>query len=135
MADQNNPHFKPIFYYIVFTTIFAFGYITAVTFLTVPKENQRTVDTVTGFLLGSVVMAGVGYLLGGNPASASKNPLFPSDSSTAITATVATTSVVPDYTKYTLEQLKEEALKKNIPLTDDVTEEQIIELLAQVGKT
>lgn len=69
MADQNNPHFKEIFWFIVLTTICVLGYCTAVSFINVPEKNMRVVDTITGFLLGTVLSSGIGYLLGGNPTA------------------------------------------------------------------
>ena len=67
MADMDNPHFNKIFWYIVFTTGMVFLYCVAVSFFPIPTQNTRVVDTITGFLLGTILSAGVGYLLGGNP--------------------------------------------------------------------
>lgn len=67
MADQNNPHFKELFWFCVGIVAIGFGYIFYVTIEAIPEKNQRTVDTVVGFALGSMVMSAVGYLLGGNP--------------------------------------------------------------------
>lgn len=75
MSDQNNPHFKEIFWFIVLTTFLVMAYCTAVSFYNVPKENMRVVDTITGFLLGTVLASGIGYLLGGNPAAAPHSPV------------------------------------------------------------
>ncbi len=72
MADQNNPHFKELFWFCVGIVLVGFGYIFYVTIAFIPKENQRTVDTVVGFALGSMVMSAVGYLLGGNPSASKK---------------------------------------------------------------
>lgn len=72
MADKDNPHFKQILAYIFFTSLFSFCYIWAVTFYIVPKENQHIVDIVIGFLLGTVVGSGIGYLMGGNPVKAAQ---------------------------------------------------------------
>ncbi len=73
MADQNNPHFKELFWFCVGIVLVGFGYIFYVTIAYIPKENQRTVDTVVGFALGSMVMSAVGYLLGGNPTQSKKD--------------------------------------------------------------
>ena len=75
MADHNNPHFPAIYRFIFFTTILVFIYCAAVTFLEVPKENTRVVDTITGFLLGTVLASGIGYLLGGNPTASHQNKI------------------------------------------------------------
>jgi len=69
MADQQNPHFEKIFWFCVFLVFIGFGYIFYVTIFPIPEKNQRTVDTVVGFALGSMVMSAVGYLLGGNPTA------------------------------------------------------------------
>lgn len=73
MADQDNPHFNKIFWYIIMITVIALGYATAVTFVVVPKDNSHIVDVTLGFLFGTLVSAGVGYLLGGNPVLNKKN--------------------------------------------------------------
>lgn len=70
MADQNNPHFREIYFFCLLVFTSGFLYIIAVTFLAIPKENQRIVDTATGFVLGSMIMSAIGYLLGGNPTGA-----------------------------------------------------------------
>ena len=62
-----DPHFGKIFWYVVYITTIVFGYVFCVTFLHVPKENQRFVDIAFGFMLGSVLGSGIGYLLGGSP--------------------------------------------------------------------
>ncbi len=72
MADQNNPHFKELFWFCVGIVAIGFGYIFYVTIALIPDKNQRTVDTVVGFALGSMVMSAVGYLLGGNPSASKK---------------------------------------------------------------
>lgn len=72
MADQNNPHFDKIYVFCIIVFASGFIYLTAVTFLTVPKENQRIVDTISGSILTSMVGAAIGYLLGGNPTAAKK---------------------------------------------------------------
>lgn len=79
MADQNNPHFKDLYWFCVLVVGLGFGYVIAVTFLTIPEKNQRTVDTVVGFCLGSMVMSGVGFLLGGNPTAAKKTDNISTD--------------------------------------------------------
>jgi prolipoprotein diacylglyceryltransferase len=72
MADQNNPHFDKIYWYIIMITVLSFAYIFYFSLVVVPDKNQHTVDFVVAFLLGTLVGSGVGYLLGGNPAQAKK---------------------------------------------------------------
>lgn len=91
MADKENPHFREIFWFCVGIVAIGFGYIFYVTVATIPDKNQRTVDTVVGFALGSMVMSAIGYLLGGNPAANKKSTsVIPENSETTITATTTT---------------------------------------------
>lgn len=82
-------HFKAIFWYIVGTTFFAFAYITVITFMPIPKENVRFADTIQGFLLGTVVAGGIGYLIGGSPSLMKKNK--PGETTAEVSATITTT--------------------------------------------
>lgn len=66
-ADQKDPHFKHIFWFVVFITAVVFAYVFGVTFGHVPKENMRFVDIAFGFLLGTVLGGAIAYLLGGSP--------------------------------------------------------------------
>lgn len=84
MADHNNPHFDKLYWFCVMVILIGFSYIVAVTFLKIPEENQRTVDTTTGFVLGSMVSAAIGYLLGGNPKTHERTPIIPENSDTNI---------------------------------------------------
>ena len=70
---DNNSHFNKIFWFI----IFSFVYLTAVTFIQIPKENQQTVNIVTGAILGTVLTSGIGFLLGGSPNQAQNQPKKP----------------------------------------------------------
>lgn len=65
---MNSEHFNKIFWYITGMSIIVLGYIVAITFFEIPKENVRFADTSQGFLLGSLLGSGVSYLLGGSPA-------------------------------------------------------------------
>jgi hypothetical protein len=66
MMDKIQEHFRSIFWYIVGMSGVIMLYVASVTFLPIPKENQRFVDIAFGFLL-NVVAQGVGYLTGGSP--------------------------------------------------------------------
>lgn len=93
MADMNNPHFGKIFWYIMTTTLISFGYLVMVTLKAIPEKNQHTVDFAVGFLLGTVISSGAGYLLGGNPNTPTKKTsVLPEDSETTITATTTSTN-------------------------------------------
>jgi hypothetical protein len=47
-----------IYYFAAAWSLFAFGYIVAITFATIPPEARRYADTVLGFLLGTA-LAGI----------------------------------------------------------------------------
>lgn len=66
---------KWIFWFVVYTTTLVFVYVGVVTFLPIPEKNVRFVDTAFGFLLGSVLGTGIGYLLTGSPEKKLKEPL------------------------------------------------------------
>ncbi len=55
-----------VFWYVVGGSIFVSLYVVAITFIPIPKENIRFVDTSLGFLLGTVLGSCINYLLGGN---------------------------------------------------------------------
>lgn len=82
MADQNpkEMHFKQVFGYIVSISIIVLGYVIAVTFLPIPKDNSRFVDISFGFLLNFLANAAA-YLIGGNPVGTPKKtePEEPAD--------------------------------------------------------
>jgi phosphotransferase system glucose/maltose/N-acetylglucosamine-specific IIC component len=48
----------------MFWSVFSAGYISFVSFLDIPKDNVRFVDTVLGFLLGTVVGTIITYYMG-----------------------------------------------------------------------
>lgn len=87
MADVNDPHFNKIFWYIAGSSMVVFAYIISITFLPIPKENQRFVDICLGFLLGTVLGGGYGYLVGGTPPN-NKKSSAPGNTSAEITATI-----------------------------------------------
>lgn len=53
-----------IYYFASFWSISAVLYIVLVTFMTIPTANIRFVDTVIGFMLGTVVSTIIGYFFG-----------------------------------------------------------------------
>lgn len=59
-------------YLVAFTSI----YIILITFFNIPKENMPFVNTVLGFLLGTVVGTVVTYYLGSSNSSAIKTGIL-----------------------------------------------------------
>lgn len=58
--------FNKTYNYILITTLVVLAYVIAITFLPIPKENQRFVDIALAFLLG-YMSGNASYLIGGNP--------------------------------------------------------------------
>lgn len=53
-----------IYWYSWFWSLWSASYITAITFLEVPVANQRVVDTILGFVLGTLVASLLGFWYG-----------------------------------------------------------------------
>lgn len=66
-------HFKPIFIFVCIISFLIIGYVVAITFLPIPKENQRFVDIALAFLLG-LLAGNSNYLTGGNPMPKKADP-------------------------------------------------------------
>lgn len=62
-----------VYYLASFWSIFAAAYMVAVTFLDVPQANLRMVDTLTGFLIGTIVSAIISYFYGSTAKSQEKD--------------------------------------------------------------
>ncbi len=61
-----------IYVYAAMVTAFTFAYIFGITWFDVPKENQRIVDTVLGFLLGVSLSAIIQFFFGSSKGSSDK---------------------------------------------------------------
>ncbi len=72
--NQFTKHF--ITYLSSFYSIVVFIYIFLVTFCDISKENVRYVDTIIGFLMGTVVTTVINYFLGSSKSSNDKNVLL-----------------------------------------------------------
>ena len=59
-----------------FWSLVGAAYIGAVTFMNIPEKNFRIVDTVLGFLLGTIVATVINYWLGSSSGSAAKNEII-----------------------------------------------------------
>lgn len=62
-----------IYYFSIFWSLFAAGYLIGITFIEIPKENVRVVDTVLGFLLGTAIAAMFSYFYGSSLGSKNRN--------------------------------------------------------------
>lgn len=77
MLDNLNRHFWVQAGLSFFWSIMASIYIGAVTFLTIPADNIRIVDTIIGFLLGTIVSTVMTYWLGSSLGSKMKDQKAP----------------------------------------------------------
>jgi putative flippase GtrA len=64
------------FFLSAFWSLIGAAYIGAVTFMNIPEKNFRIVDTVLGFLLGTIVATVINYWLGSSSGSAAKNEII-----------------------------------------------------------
>jgi len=72
--DKQDKNFMQRF--AIYVTSLAFLYIFAASFLEIPKENTRFVDTVLGFILGTVVSTIVQFYYGTSRGSQIKDAMI-----------------------------------------------------------
>lgn len=65
---------KTTIFMSVFWSVFSAIYIAAVTFIQVPMGNERIVDQVLGFIMGTIVATAINFWLGSSWGSKSKEP-------------------------------------------------------------
>lgn len=65
-----------IYYLAIFWSIIASGYIGAITFLDIPKDNLRFADTILGFILGTIVAQILTFFYGSSRSSQNKDEVF-----------------------------------------------------------
>ena len=63
-------------YFASVWSIFTMVYLGAITFASVPAANVRVVDTVTGFLLGTLIATMINFFFGSSRGSEMKNDLI-----------------------------------------------------------
>jgi hypothetical protein len=74
-----------VYIYAGFTTLSSFIYIACITFMTIPKDNIRIVDTIIGFLLGTLISTIVNFFFGSSSSSQAKDSPFKDLAETAFT--------------------------------------------------
>ncbi len=57
-----------VFWFISSTSGFVLLYIAAITFIPIPKGNERFVDIALAFLMGTVLGGGMSYYVGASPS-------------------------------------------------------------------
>lgn len=65
-----------VYYLASFWSAFASTYIFCVTFMVIPDSSIRLVDTILGFLLGTLIGSIVNFFFGSSKSSADKNSLL-----------------------------------------------------------
>lgn len=63
---------RAVFYLAYFWSAAAVLYIFLVSFLKIPENNQRLVDTITGFLLGTIIALILNFYFGSSHGSQAK---------------------------------------------------------------
>jgi len=72
--QQDDIFSKRFVYYLAsFWSVSSVMYIFAVSFLEIPEANTRLVDTITGFLMGTIISAIIQYFFGSSLGSKIKN--------------------------------------------------------------
>lgn len=66
-----------IYYYAIAWTVFAFGYMSAVSFFDIPDKSVRLVDTILGFLLGTALGGILAFFFGSSSGSKDKDSHIP----------------------------------------------------------
>jgi len=72
-----------VYYFASAWSVFAMGYFTAITFLRLSVENQRAADTITGVLIGTVLVGIFHYFFGSTAGSLAKSKLLAQSQPTA----------------------------------------------------
>lgn len=60
----------------IISLVFGIVYLLIASFLEVPEANQRTVDTVVGFITATMMALPLGYYLGSSQGSSDKQDII-----------------------------------------------------------
>jgi hypothetical protein len=93
-SQKDDQHWQWTFWYVAGSTGLILAYIVVITFVRVPADNVRFVDTSLGFLLGTFLAGGAGYLLGGS-ALISPSSIKPTDKNEPSGPAITTTTTIP----------------------------------------
>lgn len=64
LKQQDSFSKRFIYYFSIFWSWFSAAYLAGITFVEIPKENIRVVDTVLGFILGTAIAAMFSFFYG-----------------------------------------------------------------------
>jgi len=65
-----------IYYFAGLWSVFAMGYIFAITFFAIPADSVRFADTILGFLLGTVIAVLIQFFYGSSAGSSKKTDML-----------------------------------------------------------
>jgi hypothetical protein len=77
MTDPATFDRRFIAFFAVLITVVGMGFVFAVTFLVVPKDNQQYASTALGFILGTLLAAPIGFFYGASKAQPPATPAAP----------------------------------------------------------
>lgn len=86
---NQNSHFDKLYWFCVGLTAYGLLFLAALVWIPIPADNVRFADVILGFITGSLVMAAISFLLGGNAPTPKKSP-DPGTTTADITATITT---------------------------------------------
>jgi len=73
LAQSDNFSKRFIYYFSAFWSVISAAYLCGITFVEIPPNNIRVVDTVLGFLLGTAIAAMFSYFYGSSLGSKNRN--------------------------------------------------------------
>lgn len=71
-SQNTGVRFSAADYLAFFWSVVAAAYIFLATFITIPEANTRIADTITGFLMGTIIAAIINFFFGSSDGSKTK---------------------------------------------------------------